>query len=142
MWFTWARSNTYSPSPARVAPGVRAACCAMVILLAVFYFCRSPSGEFPRRGLVAGREQSPRAPAQNRALVTRRNRKASDLQHTVRHSHIERIIAAEKHAVGTGIVDQELEHLLRVHDGVEIKPVDRLGRRFRQLLLRLGAHVP
>src|ERR1700693_3005355 len=31
MWFTWARSKTYSPGPARLAPGVRAVWSDMVV---------------------------------------------------------------------------------------------------------------
>ncbi len=38
MWFTLARSNTYSPSPARLAPGVRATCCDIVVSSAFVRF--------------------------------------------------------------------------------------------------------
>src|SRR6266540_5451363 len=137
--------STYSPLPARLAPGVRAACCDMYGSppLAADVVARlaksAASGERPRR---RGVEQRPRPPAKNDRLVGGRNRQAANLRHTLRHTHVEGVIAAEQHALGAGITDQELERLLRVHDGIEIEALERLCRRFGKLALRLLAHVP
>src|SRR6516165_10753246 len=67
MWFTAARSNTYSPSPARLAPGVRATCRDILRLLrfpaALSSTKRAPTASGKRPRLVAGRaKQRPRPP--------------------------------------------------------------------------------
>src|SRR5262249_11549884 len=145
MWFTAARSNTYSPSPARLAPGVRATCCDIFRLLrsaaALSSTERVSSGE--RARLVAARaEQRPRLPTENGRLLGGRNRQAANLCHALRHAHVERIVAAEQHAVGARIADEEFEHLFRVHDGIEIETLERLRWRFSKLAFRLCAHMP
>src|SRR5262245_62880937 len=129
MWFTVARSNTYSPSPARVAPGVRGACCAMAV--------SSAGRTRSRKGACRGRgaEQRLCTGAQDLGLLARRDREAADLQHAVGHAHVVGIVAAQQHALGAGIVDQELEHLLRMHDGVEVEAIERIGRRLAELAL-------
>src|SRR5262249_21287971 len=102
---------------------------------------RVSSGKRPR--LVAGRaEQRPRPPAENGRLLGGRNRQAANLRHALRHAHVEGIVAAEQHAVGTRIADEELEHLFRVHDGIEIEALERLRWRFPKLAFRLCAYVP
>src|SRR5262249_25485707 len=114
MWFTAARSNTYSPSPARLAPGVRATCCDIFRLLR-FAAALSPtdqvsSGDAAR--LAAARaEHRPRSPAENGRLLGGRNRQAANLRHALRHAHVEGIVAAEQHAVGARIADEESEYL-------------------------------
>src|SRR5262245_64091054 len=146
MWFTAARSNTYSPSPARLAPGVRATCCDIFCLLRFPLLSSTKrvstaSGERPR--LVASRaEQRPRPSAENDRLIGGRNRQAANLRHALRHAHVEGIVAAEQHAVGARIADEEFKHLFRVHDGIEIEALERIRRRFPKLALRLCAHVP
>src|SRR6516225_9295760 len=111
MWFTAARSNTYSPSPARLAPGVRATCRDILRLLrfpaALSSTKRAPTASGKRPRLVAGRaEQRPRPPAENGRLLGGRNRQAANLRHALRHAHVEGIVAAEQHAVGTRIADE------------------------------------
>src|SRR5215831_5231754 len=138
MWFTAARSNTYSPSPARLAPGVRATCRDIFRLLR-FPAALSPtkgasaaSGKRPR--LVARRaEQRPRPPAEDGRLLGFRNRQAAHLRHALRHAHVEGIVAAEQHAVGAHVADEEFEHRFRVHDGIEIEALERIRRRLPKL---------
>src|SRR5262249_23015946 len=145
MWFTAARSNRYSPSPARLAPGVRATCCDIFRLLpfpaALSSTERVSSGKRPR--LVACRaQQRPRPPAENGRLLGGRNRQAANLRHALRHAHVEGIVAAEQHAVGARVADEEFEYLFRVHDGIEIEALERLRWRFSKLAFRLCAHMP
>src|SRR5271166_3719929 len=157
MWFTLARSNRYSPLPARLAPGVRASalCCdifvswsAVTCRLVVGYLpvtwgssCRS--GECARRCAAGDSpEQGLRRRAEYRSLLRRPDREAANLQHAIRHAHVERVVAAEQHAIRAGAADEEFESIFRVHDGVEVEPLERVGRRLRELLLRLRAHLP
>src|SRR5262249_53148156 len=72
----------------------------------------------------------------------RRNRQAANLGPALRHAHVEGIVTAEQHAVGTRIADEELEHLFRVHDGIEIEALERIRWRFSKLAFRLCAYVP
>src|SRR6266550_3562306 len=153
MWFTLARSNTYSPLPARFAPGVRAACCCDMFVSSILSAFRSASslfepedarlrtiasGERPRRRSL---EQCPRPSAENGGLISGRNRQAANLRHALRHPHVEGVIAAEQHALGAGIAHEKRERLLRVHDGIEIEALERLRRRFGELALGFRAHV-
>src|SRR5262252_11097486 len=147
MWFTAARSNTYSPSPARLAPGVRPTCRDIFRLLrfpaALSSTKRAPTASGKRPRLVSGRaEQRPRPSAENGRLLGGRNRQAANLRHALRHAHVEGIIAAEQHAVGARIADEEVEHLFRVHDSIEIEAFERIRRRLAKHSLRLRAHVP
>src|SRR5262245_8780075 len=145
MWFTAARSNTYSPSPARLAPGVRATCCDIFRLLRFPAALSSTERDSSRdrAPLVAARaERPPRSPAENGRLVGGRNRQAANLRHALRHAHVEGIVAAEQHAVGARIADEESEYLFRVHDGIEIEALERIRRRFSKLAFRLCAHMP
>ncbi len=82
---------------------------------------------------------SPAAPSSARARPPRmadwsagRNRQAANLRHALRHAHVEGIVAAEQHAVGARFADEEFEHVLRMHDGIEIEALERIGRRLRQ----------
>src|SRR4051794_41414300 len=111
MWFTLARSNRYSPSPARVAPGVRAASCDMFPTSVVHIILRA-SGGCPRRCLASRRAQQRLCPpAQDGCLVAGRDGQAADLEHAVRHAHVEGIVAAEQDAIDTGIADQKFQHI-------------------------------
>src|SRR5262249_46048338 len=40
------------------------------------------------------------------------------------------------------IADEEFEYLFRVHDGIEIKALERIRWRFSKLAFRLCAYVP
>src|SRR5262249_40282874 len=96
------------------------------------------SGERSRRGV----EKCQRAAAEDSCLVSGRNRQAAHVRHAIRHAHVEGIIAAEQHPLGARIADQERERLLRVHDGIEVKALERLRRRLGKPALGLLAHVP
>src|SRR5262249_4714283 len=147
MWFTAARSNTYSPSPARLAPGVRATCRDIFRLLrfpaALSSTKRAPTASGKRPRLVAGRAEQRQSPsAENGRLLGGRNRQAANLRHALGHAHVEGIVAAEQHAVGARIADEEFERRFRVHDGIEIEALERIRRRLPKLAFRLCAHVP
>src|SRR3954447_5228246 len=142
MWFTLARSNRYSPSPARVAPGVLAASCDIVSSSVVNIILRASGGR-PRRCLASRRAQQRLCPPpQDGCLVAGWYGQAADLEHAVRHAHVEGIVAAEQDAIDTRIADQKFQHVLRVHDGIEVEPSKRLRRRLGQLVLRLLAYMP
>ena len=47
--------------------------------------------------------------------------KLANLQHAIRHAHVEGIVAAEHHPFGAGTADEEFERLFRVHDGVKVE---------------------
>src|SRR5262249_58417773 len=83
-----------------------------------------------------------RRTAETARLVSGRSRQAENMRHALGHAYVEGIVAAEQHAVGARIADEEFEHRFRVHDGIEIEALERIRRRFPKLAFRLCAHVP
>ena len=74
----------------------------------------------------------------SRRRIERRRANAGD---AIEVAHVERIIAAEQHAVGADFFDQEFEDRRLVHDGVVIEPPDRRGRTIGQIHLGFRTHV-
>ena len=73
-------------------------------------------------------EQCPRVAAEDKIARGRCDIQRLDARDTIEVAHVERIVAAEQHAIRPDTANQKFERRLRMKDGV----VDTIGRATRR----------
>src|SRR5450631_3008066 len=87
-------------------------------------------------------QYGPRISAEDQVTRHRFDRQSSHAGYAIQISHVERIVAAQQHAVMPGSADEKIKRRFRVRNRIEVQAAERYGGWIVQAHFRLLPHFP